>query len=342
MGYYFVVNKTAWTLFVIVYISVIVADSEDPLINSLGLDLPDLPKINISLDEYERVVTAYLSEKDDSYEPVPELRVYRLNNLPRQDASHSPKMIFPIKMSSETVESALLRLLLPPQNDFPDIIEVEVYQILGVRRRRLLNEATFYLSKRFSKWCEIDITDALSTLSAKNHLGLELVCKECTNNLNPEVAAVTAFVHTVEKRKKRSTGIVGRTDCSLRPTKTKKRRCCRHEMTVSFTKLGHKFLESRVVDPKTYEAGYCRGLCPPNFNFATNHSRIQGIMHQLWKQESVNAKNVNDHNAHQIPKSCCAPSKLGDLQILVVSKIDPSKLEVLTWKNMRVLECACF
>lgn len=264
--------------------------------------------------------------------------VFVSDNLTKQDTTKRPlKMVFPISMASDQVESAALRLLLPPQYNDPQVIKIEVNQILGTRRRRFVQEETFYLSRNSTKWCDVDVTNAVSSwLGGHRNLGLELVCIGCRNNLNPSVAAITALVHTPQRRKKRSL-TKGRTDCSARHQKGKgKRKCCRHEMNVTFTKLGFKEMGD-ILEPKTYEAGYCQGMCPPNYNFATNHSRIQGLMHQLDKREAKLFRN----KTMLVPKTCCAPSKLGDLEILIVNSQEPDKLKVEKWQNMRVLECAC-
>ncbi|CAG9759943.1 unnamed protein product [Ceutorhynchus assimilis] len=340
MGYNFGANRAAWTFFVIVYTtSVSAAAGQDNLLSDLGLDVLDRAKINISLQEYTSVLSTFLRTKDDSFEEVPELRVYRLDNLPKQGPTRKPlKMLFSVPASTDKIESATLRLLLPPQHNDPRVINIAVNQILGTRRKRFIKEEIFYLSNNLTKWCEVDVTDAvLSWTRGQKNLGLELFCRNCHNNLNPSISAITALVHS-SSRRKRSIGVSkGRTDCSLRHQKGKgKRKCCRHEMHVTFTKLGFKQMGD-ILEPKMYEAGYCQGMCPPNYNLATNHSRIQGLMHQLNKREARNFKN----KTMVVPKTCCAPSKLGDLDILIVDSQQPDKLKVEKWQNMRVLECAC-
>ncbi|XP_066255078.1 bone morphogenetic protein 6 [Euwallacea similis] len=334
MGY-FGANRAAWTFLVIVYTSVNAAAGDHTLIADLGLDiLPDKAKINISLEEYTSAISTFLKSKDDTFEPTPKLKIYKLGKPIQQKLSKGiVKMVFPIPTSSDEVESAALRLLLPPQHEDPQVVTIRVTQILSTRRRRFLYEDTIYLSKHSSKWCELDVTQAVASwMRGQRNLGLELLCVGCRNNLNANVAAITTLTYASHRRVKRST------DCSARHLtgKGRKEKCCRHEMRVTFAKLGYKEMRD-IVEPKIYEAGYCQGLCPPNYNFATNHSRIQGLIHQLGKRD---AKLLRSETA-LVPKTCCAPSKLGDLQILMVDSKDPSKLRVETWENMRVLECAC-
>ncbi|XP_030748337.1 bone morphogenetic protein 5 [Sitophilus oryzae] len=331
----------AWTVFVIVYLNITVAAVEFSLLADLGIDsLPDKQKINISLEEYTSVITTYLQLKDDTFEEVPELRVYRLDNLRQQDTSKHPlKMVFPISISTEQVESASVRLLLPPQQNDSSTITVRLNQILGTRRRRFLQDKELYLSSRSPKWCDFDVTPAVhSWINGQRNLGLELVCLGCRNNLNPQQAAITAMIHTAQKRAKRSleNSVKRISDCSTRHRKGKKNKCCRHEMNVTFKDLPFPQLEN-IVEPKSYEAGFCQGLCPAQSNnFATNHSRIQGMMHQI-KKNQVKV----DNKKNTIPKTCCAPSKLADLQIVMVNKDNPMKLTVQTWEKMQVVECAC-
>ncbi|KAJ8682266.1 hypothetical protein QAD02_018058 [Eretmocerus hayati] len=102
------------------------------------------------------------------------------------------------------------------------------------------------------------------------------------------------------------------------------KRCCRHELTVNFHELdGFDF----IIQPKSFDAGYCKGRCPPRFNPAHHHALLQSL---IWKEDRSKA-----------PRPCCAPSKLAELEILYFDENDSTKLKVSNWKDMRVLECAC-
>lgn len=110
-----------------------------------------------------------------------------------------------------------------------------------------------------------------------------------------------------------------RTDCSH-----ENKRCCRHQMEVVFKELkGFEF----IIQPKMFDAGYCRGRCPPRYNPAHHHALLQAM---VWKQDRSRA-----------PRPCCAPSRLVEMEVLHVDERDASKLKVSTWSDMRVLECAC-
>lgn len=253
----------------------------------------------------------------------------------------SVRVRFPVAPEADAeVESAQLRILVPPQYESDaslSAVRVQVNLVLGSRRHRLLEERTLYLSKESPKWCEFDVSSGLqSWLSGEINLGLELVCLDFNCRLDPLEAGITSLVHIGEGRRiKRASPYHNgrRTDCQR--GRGKKRRCCRQNMKVTFSKL--EFPEMNfIVEPKVYEAGYCHGLCPPNYNHATNHSRIQSLIHQM---ERRNSSRTNKRSI--IPKACCAPSKLGPLEILLVDKDDPSKLMLEKWDNMKVIECAC-
>ena len=237
------------------------------------------------------------------------------------------------------VESAQLRILAPAFVDgHSTAVRIQVNQVLGVRRRRLVDEKVIYLSPNLTKWCEFEVTSAVqSWFNGERNLGLELVCIDCRNNyLKPVEAAISALVYPDHRRFRRASSPyqpARRTDCR-ESRKGTKRKCCRHNMIVKFAEL--KFPEMvSIVQPKSYEAGFCQGQCPPNYNHATNHSRIQSLLHQMDR------KNAKRLNRRAIPKACCTPSKLEPLEILRVNPSDNTKLIVEKWDNMQVIECAC-
>ena len=82
-----------------------------------------------------------------------------------------------------------------------------------------------------------------------------------------------------------------------------------------------------ILQPAKYDAGYCKGRCPPRYNPASHHALLQSL---VWKRDRSLA-----------PRPCCAPSKLKSLQMLVLDADDPTKLRVVSWTEMEVEECAC-
>lgn len=212
-----------------------------------------------------------------------------------------------------------MRLLTTPVPG-KDSILVQIYQILGPRRRRFMEEKRLYTSQTDPKWNQFDITIAAQNwINGERNLGLEIECSDCEKDLKLLQASLSLLAYTEPRRRKRS---ISYSKCR---GNNKKQKCCRHEMMVEFKSLKVPQMDA-IIQPKVYEAGYCKGRCPPNYNYATNHSRIQSLVHKL-----DNTK----------PRACCAPSKLKPLEILRVNPKNASSLSVEIWDNMVVLECAC-
>lgn len=128
------------------------------------------------------------------------------------------------------------------------------------------------------------------------------------------IATVTGKKATTAKRQPR------KTNCYK-----DNQRCCRHTMEVVFKEIkGFEF----IIQPKVFDAGYCRGRCPPRYNPAHHHALLQSL---IWKQDRTRG----------VPRPCCAPSKLVELEVLHVDEKDSEKLKISTWTDMRVVECAC-
>lgn len=230
------------------------------------------------------------------------------------------------------VDHSLLRMLIPPVRD-EIITRIQIHQIIKngkTKKRHLVDSKNVYLSDRDAKWCEFDVTLAVKSwmASGEDNLKLELHCPKCNQrryDLRPvEPAVINVLVNSDSTREKRSVSPEfhyrkdRRTDCKVGGKK-----CCRQEMNFDLDKLGFSF----IIQPKRYDAGICKGRCPPNYNAAHNHAVLQGIM---WKK-----------NKTATPRVCCAPSKLTHLEVLTVDEEDPTKLAVRDLPNMIVLECAC-
>lgn len=345
MGGHLSANATAaWTLSYLVIAAVLTSLSvaDRGLLHDLGLNsLPDIAKINISLTEYTSKMSLYLQARQNSIQnsvdPIPKLVTFSLEKTYsiEKEYESSLRLRFPVRKTFEEVEveNAQLRILAQPIEG-ATVVHAQVHQIMGARRRRFLEERVLYLSRNLTKWIDFDVTSAVqSWLNGDRNLGFELVCLDCDSNIIAKEAAVTALVQVEPKRRRRSVyQQERRTDC--REGTKGKSKCCRHNMTVKFNELHFPEMKS-ILEPKTYEAGFCQGQCPPNYNFATNHSRIQSIVHQMDRKQAKKT------NRKPIPKACCSPSKLGLLEILRVDPHDESRLIVETWENMQVIECAC-
>jgi integrin beta 8 len=82
-----------------------------------------------------------------------------------------------------------------------------------------------------------------------------------------------------------------------------------------------------IFEPKHFDAGYCKGRCPPRYNPANRHALLQSL--------------IRRQNRDRAPRLCCAPNKLKDLEVLHADEHDSTKLKVTIWKNVSVEECAC-
>ena len=226
-----------------------------------------------------------------------------------------------------TVENSEIRMLAAPMPDL-DTAHIRIYQSLSSRRRKLISDGVVYPSQTETKWWDFDITSATkSWLAGQRNLGLELECLECREEFQPVEVSINTLVYFRPARIKRASfhhqrEKRGRTDCR---STDRKKRCCRHTLRVYFKDLNLVEMNS-IIQPKYYEAGFCRGRCPMTYNHGSNHSRIQNIVHKMNKT---------------IPRVCCAATKLAGVEILRVDPYDHNKLNMDTWDNMKVLECSC-
>lgn len=247
-------------------------------------------------------------------------------------------------------------------------LQVHVYQLSGPSSRILLDTLSVDVADigERGKWIEFNVRSAVNSWIDEEHtnLGFEIDCRGCDKQgvqVVHEQSNVSADFYPQEdaedlsdddilrpvpghtednspalniisrSRSKRSRVLKPYANRlhSRKPHHTKceehnGQKCCRSAMVVVFRDL--KALDF-ILQPKTFDAGYCRGKCPFNYNVASNHAYLQGM---IWRQDRK-----------KVPRPCCAPKKLEDLQVLHIDEQDPTKLKVSTWTEMRVLECAC-
>ncbi|XP_055598610.1 uncharacterized protein LOC129748136 [Uranotaenia lowii] len=227
-------------------------------------------------------------------------------------------------------------------------INLHIYQLVEPYERHWLTTKTIALADigfNDKKWFQLPMDEAVRTWldGSRKNLGLEIYCENCFNNNVFVIHDSSPFFTTYDEipvlnvvgrlvqREKRSK--IQR----FRPTKSdyisppkhtsctsNNKRCCRHPLLVDFRDLvGYDF----IIQPKTFDAGFCRGRCPYKYNAANNHALIQSMLHE--------------HKDYNVPKPCCAPSKLESIDILHADPVNPQRLKVSTWINMRVTECAC-
>lgn len=88
------------------------------------------------------------------------------------------------------------------------------------------------------------------------------------------------------------------------------------------------FSKDWIIAPDGYAANYCDGECsfPLNAHMnATNHAIVQTLVHLM--------------NPENVPKPCCAPTKLHAISVLYFD--DNSNVILKKYKNMVVRACGC-
>ncbi|XP_014213705.1 bone morphogenetic protein 2 [Copidosoma floridanum] len=339
------------------------AHLKSSMLKSLGLtSTPDIAKANVSQAEYERAHKEYMTRLRRSAEGTTDdgAHIRRLFTMYARDEPMRDGAGIELRISASpleghsigSVESAVLRFLLDHRETTDSTSqresEVRVYSSrneTGVAE--LIASRTIHDSRR--RWIDLDLTSELEarlrSLPTPIHLIVQLWHKRDDRQDGKRPLSrwsatfgtlnVHAVTSTRASRVRRSastlsaSGVRGghlmslhrgrRTEC-----RGESKKCCRHHMHVKFTDIeGFDF----IIQPRSFDAGFCRGRCPPRYNPATHHAILQSLM---WKE-----------NRTRVPRPCCAPSKLEDIDILYFDEEDPTKLKVSNWKDMKVLECAC-
>ena len=101
--------------------------------------------------------------------------------------------------------------------------------------------------------------------------------------------------------------------------------CQKRTLYVSFRDLGW---QDWIIAPDGYSAYYCKGECsfPLNTHMnATNHAIVQTLVHLM--------------TPFNVPKPCCAPTKLSGISVLYFD--ESSNVILKKYKNMVVKACGC-
>lgn len=101
--------------------------------------------------------------------------------------------------------------------------------------------------------------------------------------------------------------------------------CQKRTLYVSFRDLGW---QDWIIAPDGYSAYYCHGQCsfPLNTHMnATNHAIVQTLVHLM--------------TPFNVPKPCCAPTKLSGISVLYFD--ESSNVILKKYKNMVVKSCGC-
>lgn len=93
------------------------------------------------------------------------------------------------------IDNAEMKLLVPPQDNRTSV-KVQLYQVLGARRRRFVREREIFVSQALNKWCELDVTDVVRNwITGDRNLGIELQCSNCKETLlEPLQATISALI----------------------------------------------------------------------------------------------------------------------------------------------------
>lgn len=238
---------------------------------------------------------------------------------------------------------------------------LSVFQVVGEHPDR---DADLFLleSRRLwgaeQGWLEFDITATsnLWVMSPHHNLGLQISVETSSGrSISPKDAGLVsrdgalerqpfmvAFfkVSEVRIRTSRSTGKQRQRnrnrssspqEASKGPAHTdynssdQKTACRKHDLYVSFRELSW---QDWIIAPEGYAANYCDGECsfPLNAHMnATNHAIVQTLVHLM--------------NPENVPKPCCAPTKLHAISVLYYD--DNSNVILKKYRNMVVRSCGC-
>ncbi|XP_039593834.1 bone morphogenetic protein 5 [Polypterus senegalus] len=243
-----------------------------------------------------------------------------------------------------------------------DTLKISIYQVIQEYQNK--DADTFLLDFRKIKasdggWLVFDITATSNhwVLNPHQNMGLQL-CVETMDgrSINIKSAGIigrngpqskqpfmVAFFKASEvllrsvraannKRKNQNRSkSAGNQDSSRVPnagdynTSEQKQACKKHELYVSFRDLGW---QDWIIAPEGYAAFYCDGECsfPLNAHMnATNHAIVQTLVHLMFPGN--------------VPKPCCAPTKLNAISVLYFD--DSSNVILKKYRNMVVRSCGC-
>ncbi|XP_023661708.1 bone morphogenetic protein 6 isoform X2 [Paramormyrops kingsleyae] len=238
---------------------------------------------------------------------------------------------------------------------------LSIYQVVQEHQDRdadlfLLESRTLWTAEE--GWLEFDITATsnLWVMSPHHNMGLQISVETSSGrSLRPEEAGLVGRSGALEKQPfmvaffkvseahVRSTRSISKRRHQNRNRSTQpqeaskslsmadynssdqKTACKKHELYVSFRELGW---QDWIIAPEGYAANYCDGECsfPLNAHMnATNHAIVQTLVHLM--------------NPENVPKPCCAPTKLNAISVLYFD--DNSNVILKKYKNMVVRACGC-
>ncbi|KPP71529.1 hypothetical protein Z043_109536, partial [Scleropages formosus] len=280
-----------------------------------------------------------------------------LDTLPHR--SHYRELRFNLSQipEDETIINSELRLYKETASKVfkNNSLIIRVYQVV---QKRWGSDADLFLleSRKLwavdQGWLEFDITAVsnLWVMNPKQNLGLQISVETSNGTaVNPQEAGLVGRNSSLEKQpfmvaffKVRETHVrMARSTSKHRQqsrnrstqpqdgsrgamadynSSDQKTACRKHELYVSFRELGW---QNWIIAPERYAANYCDGECtfPLNAHMnATNHAIVQTLVHLM--------------NPENVPKPCCAPTKLQAISVLYFD--DNSNVILKKYKNMVV------
>lgn len=267
----------------------------------------------------------------------------------------------------DVLTSAELRVYrdIPSEEYRNGIFRVKVYQISGDGGHNFLD--SFIVDGSDVGWIVFDVTVASQILQGYpgSRLSIQLIAEDIQRQeIDPDLIGfkgisaddllepfMVAFFKTHEdireehlsrvrrsRRLKKKNKKGGNTGISVMPqdpmqniydnvpvTRKPNRECRRRRMEVNFSDLEWN---NWIIAPGSYPAFSCQGECSfplhDKLN-ATNHAIVQTLVHSL--------------NPNLVPKACCAPTKLGPIQVLYFD--DATNVILRRYRNMVVKACGC-
>lgn len=325
---------------------------KEKILSDLGFSrLPDISRANVTRQQMEIMKRAYRrSVKDDredqrktKLDQSPQRFYTFKDNAWKNDIPNKYHLFFPINISEsrDVVKNANLHSakLYVYKNKVPwyrlsTTATVKIYQVMEPYNK--YSAETVLLEIRnvvfdVGGWEVFDVTDSVSMWLEKpsRNFGLQLECEDCDKKLSAaddRRPYLDMWITESPWRSKRSKALENKfqssvLDCSQGRDSDL---CCKHSMWVSFADIGWEW----IVQPSGFEAYYCRGKCPHDYNnYASTHALIQSIF--------------NYHRSRDVPPPCCVPKRLKPLNLLHFNDKDPPELIITKQMGMIVQECAC-
>ena len=247
------------------------------------------------------------------------------------------------------VQSATLRFLVSGMDSdgTNSEFDIRVYQLLDPNlykgKRNLLNSQRIYIEPNTVRWADMVVTSAVNSwLNGESvNYGLQLECSNCrqrgvnilirpeNNSLVPVLNVLAEIylplLNTTHRFPREASSDSHLENLQHVKCEESGAKCCRRSYIVNFNQVPElKF----ILQPTSLDLGYCKGRCPPLYNPAHYHALLQSL---IWR----------NNKKGQMPRPCCAPSKLDFLEILYADEHNNSKLKVVKWTNVSLVECAC-